>query len=71
MGSPRAAGALSSRENEVLTLVAAGKTNRAIAGELFISEKTVARHLSNIFTKLRLSSRSEATAYAYKHGLVR
>ena len=71
LGSPRAAGALSPRENEVLTLVAAGKSNRAIWGELFISEKTVARHVSNIFTKLRLSSRSEATAYAYKHGLVR
>jgi DNA-binding CsgD family transcriptional regulator len=71
LGSPRAAGALSPRENEVLTLVAAGKSNRAIAGELFISEKTVARHVSNIFTKLRLSSRSEATAYAYKHGFVR
>ena len=71
LGSPRAAGPLSPRENEVLTLVAAGKSNRAIAGELFISEKTVARHVSNIFTKLRLSSRAEATAYAYKHGLVR
>jgi DNA-binding NarL/FixJ family response regulator len=55
----------------VLTLVAAGKTNRAIATELFISEKTVARHVSNIFTKLGLSSRAEATAYAYKHGLAR
>ena len=62
---------LSPRENDVLNLVAAGKTNRAIAGELFISEKTVARHMSNIFTKLQLSSRAEATAYAYKHGLVR
>ena len=54
----------------MLTLVAAGKTNRAIAAELFISEKTVARHVSNIFTKLGLSSRAEATAYAYRHGLV-
>jgi DNA-binding NarL/FixJ family response regulator len=62
---------LSRRESEVLTLVAGGKTNRAVAAELFISEKTVARHVSNIFKKLRLSSRSEATAYAYKHGLVR
>ena len=62
---------LSRRESEVLTLVAAGKTNRAIAEELFISEKTVARHVSNIFTKLGVSSRAEATAYAYKHGLVR
>jgi DNA-binding NarL/FixJ family response regulator len=64
-------GGLSRRENEVLTLVAAGRTNRAIAGELVISEKTVARHVSNIFTKLGLSSRSGATAYAYRHGLVR
>ena len=64
-------GGLSRRESEVLTLVAAGKSNRMIAAELFISEKTVARHVSNIFTKLRLSSRAEATAYAFKHGLVR
>ena len=69
-GSSRPGG-LSRRESEVITLVAAGKTNRAIAAELFISEKTVARHVSNIFTKLRLSSRAEATAYAFKHGLVR
>jgi DNA-binding CsgD family transcriptional regulator len=69
-GSPRPGG-LSRRESEVLTLVAAGKTNRAIATELFISEKTVARHVSNIFTKLGLSSRAEATAYAYRHGLAR
>ena len=71
LGAPRGAGALSPRENEVLVLVAAGKSNRAIAGDLFISEKTVARHVSNIFTKLRLSSRAEATAHAYRHGLVR
>jgi DNA-binding CsgD family transcriptional regulator len=69
--SPRPAGPLTRREGHVLTLVAAGKTNRAIATELFISEKTVARHLSNIFTKLGLSSRTQATAYAYRHGLVR
>ena len=69
-GSPRPGG-LSRREHEVLTLVAMGKTNRAIATELFISEKTVARHVSNIFTKLGLSSRAEATAYAYRHGLAR
>ncbi|HET6684489.1 MAG TPA: LuxR C-terminal-related transcriptional regulator [Gaiella sp.] len=68
--SPRPGG-LSPRESEVLGLVAKGKTNRAIAGELFISEKTVARHVSNIFAKLSLSSRAEATAYAYKHGLAR
>jgi DNA-binding NarL/FixJ family response regulator len=55
---------------EVLRLVATGKTNRAIADELVISEKTVARHVSNIFKKLRISSRSAATAYAYEHDLV-
>ena len=63
-------GGLTPRELEVLRLVASGKSNRAIAGELVISEKTVARHVANIFTKLDLSSRSAATAYAYEHGLV-
>jgi DNA-binding CsgD family transcriptional regulator len=66
----RASGGLTAREVEVLRLVAAGKTNRSIATELFLSEKTVARHLSNIFTKLGLSSRAAATAYAYEHDLV-
>ena len=61
---------LTSREREVLALIATGKTNRAIADKLFISEKTVARHISNIFNKLDLSSRSAATAYAYQHRLV-
>ncbi|HEX5588177.1 MAG TPA: LuxR C-terminal-related transcriptional regulator, partial [Acidimicrobiia bacterium] len=46
-----------------------GKTNRAIAEELFISERTVATHVSHIFTKLGVSSRSAATAYAYAHDL--
>jgi DNA-binding NarL/FixJ family response regulator len=54
----------------VLRLIATGATNRAIAGRLNISEKTVARHVSNIFTKLDLSSRAAATAYAYEHGLI-
>ena len=66
----RPAGPLTAREVEVIRLVAGGKTNRAIAADLVISEKTVARHLANIFTKLDLSSRSAATAYAYEHGLV-
>ena len=66
----RPAGPLTAREVEVIRLVASGKTNRAIAAELVISEKTVARHLANIFTKLDLPSRSAATAYAYEHGLV-
>ncbi len=63
-------GGLTAREIEVLRLIASGKTNRAIAGELVLSEKTVARHVSNIFTKLDLSSRAAATAYAYEHDLV-
>jgi DNA-binding CsgD family transcriptional regulator len=63
-------GPLTAREIEVIALVATGKTNRAIAKELFISEKTVARHISNIFGKLDVSSRAAATAYAYEHKLV-
>jgi DNA-binding NarL/FixJ family response regulator len=62
-------GGLSTRETQVLRLVATGKTNRAIADELGISEKTVARHISNIFVKLNLSSRAAATAYAFQHDL--
>jgi len=50
-------------------MLAAGKTNRTIAAELGISERTVDRHVSNIFTKLDVSTRSAATAYAYEHGL--
>jgi len=67
---PVPAGGLTARELQVLRLVAGGRTNRAIADELAISEKTVARHVSNIFTKLDLPSRSAATAYAFRHGLV-
>jgi DNA-binding CsgD family transcriptional regulator len=69
-GVTKEQGGLSAREVEVLRLMAAGKTNRAIAGELVLSEKTVARHVSNIFAKLGLSSRASATAYAYEHDLV-
>ena len=64
-----ASGGLTGREMQVLELIATGKTNRQIAEALFISEKTVARHISNIFTKLAVSSRAAATAYAYRHGL--
>jgi DNA-binding NarL/FixJ family response regulator len=64
------AAGLSPREVQVLRLIATGKTNRAIAAELFISERTVERHVSNIFVKLDLSSRAAATAYAYEHQLV-
>jgi DNA-binding CsgD family transcriptional regulator len=64
------AGVLSERELQVLRLVAAGKTNRAIAEELFISEKTVARHVSNIFDKVGVSSRTGATAWAFHQHLI-
>jgi DNA-binding NarL/FixJ family response regulator len=63
-------GPLSEREVQVLRLLAAGKTNRAIADDLFISEKTVARHMSNIFGKLGVSSRTGATAWAFRHNLI-
>ncbi|MDV7356555.1 response regulator transcription factor [Rhodococcus oxybenzonivorans] len=70
VGIESSASPLTPRELNVLRLVAAGKTNRAVAEDLFLSEKTVARHLSNIFLKLGISSRSAATAYAYEHRLV-
>jgi DNA-binding NarL/FixJ family response regulator len=60
---------LSPRELEVLRLLATGATNRSIADQLLLSEKTVARHVSNIFNKLEVPSRAAATAYAYEHGL--
>lgn len=69
-GATTAVGGLTAREIEVLRLVSAGKTNRAIAANLVISDKTVARHMSNIFNKLGVSSRAAATAYAYEHDLI-
>lgn len=69
-GTSRAIHGLTEREVEVLRLVAAGKGNREIAGELVISEHTVARHVQNIFAKLGVSSRSAATAFAFEHDLV-
>lgn len=70
-GRPKAStpGGLTPREVDVLRLVATGASNREIADRLVISEKTVARHLSNIFTKLGVPSRAAATAYAYQHEL--
>jgi DNA-binding NarL/FixJ family response regulator len=67
---PAVPGGLTTREAEVLALVAAGKSNREVAAALVVSEKTVARHLSNIFNKLGVSSRTAATAFAFEHGLV-
>lgn len=61
---------LTAREAEVLRLVASGRSNAQIAADLVLSEKTVARHLSNIFTKLDVRSRTAATAFAFEHGMV-
>ena len=66
---PSAPAGLTPREVHVLRLVATGATNRDVADQLVISEKTVARHLSNIFTKLGVTSRAAATAYAFRHHL--
>ena len=67
---PRRVHGLTPRELQVLGLVATGKTNKAIATELFLSERTVERHVSNIFNKLDVPSRAAATAYAYEHKLI-
>jgi len=61
---------LSERELQVLRLLATGRTNRSIASELFLSEKTVDRHVSNLFGKLGVSTRAAATAFAYEHDLL-
>jgi DNA-binding NarL/FixJ family response regulator len=61
---------LSRRELEVLRLVARGKTNRAIAAELCLSQRTIDRHVSNIFSKIDVASRAAATAFAYQNDLV-
>jgi DNA-binding NarL/FixJ family response regulator len=68
--APGGRGSLTAREIEVLRLIATGRTNRAIAQRLGISEKTVARHVSNMFTKLGLATRAAATAYAFQHDLL-
>jgi ATP/maltotriose-dependent transcriptional regulator MalT len=71
LGTPPARpGGLTAREVEVLRLVADGRTNRDIATELVISERTVDRHVSNVFSKLGVSSRTAATTYAHEHGLL-
>lgn len=67
---PGASCALTARELQVLRRIAAGETNKSTAAALVLSERTVERHVSNIFTKLRVSSRAAATAYAYEHHLV-
>jgi DNA-binding NarL/FixJ family response regulator len=61
---------LTARELEVLRLIAAGSTNKAIATALRLSERTIDRHVSNILVKLQVPSRTAATAHAYAHGLL-
>jgi DNA-binding NarL/FixJ family response regulator len=61
---------LTARELEVLRLIAGGQTNKAIAADLVLSERTIERHVSNIFAKLGVSTRAAATAFAYEHQLV-
>jgi DNA-binding NarL/FixJ family response regulator len=60
---------LTEREQEVLSLIAGGLSNREIAHKMFISEKTVKTHVSNILGKLQLEDRTQAAIYALKHGL--
>jgi DNA-binding NarL/FixJ family response regulator len=69
-GSSAATHGLTTRELEVLRLVARGKSNHAIAADLFVSDHTIRRHLQNIFRKLGVSSRAAATAFAFQHDLV-
>lgn len=69
LGGVELPGGLSARQVQVLRCVCLGDSNRQIAASLTISEKTVARHLSNIFVKLDVSSRTEAAAVAFRHGL--
>jgi len=61
---------LSERETEVLKLIAGGKSNREIAEQLFVSARTVERHIANIYGKIEVHSRTQATAYAFGHRLV-
>jgi DNA-binding CsgD family transcriptional regulator len=70
LGRSAVPGGLSPRELEVLRLVAAGRSNAEIAAELVIAEKTVARHLSNMFVKLDVGSRTAAAAFAFEHRLL-
>jgi DNA-binding NarL/FixJ family response regulator len=61
---------LTERELQVLRMIATGQTNKSVARELSLSEKTIDRHVSNIFVKTNVSSRAAATAFAYERGLI-
>jgi DNA-binding NarL/FixJ family response regulator len=60
---------LTAREREVLRLIAAGHTNREIAGALTLSVRTVERHINNLYAKIHARGKADATAYAFRHGL--
>ena len=62
--------ALTTREAEVLCLIAGGRSNQQIAGELGITVNTVERHIANLYRKLQIRSRAQATAYALQHGFI-
>ena len=68
--APRRLDVLTDREREVLALMANGRSNGGIASDLLVSEGAVEKHVANIFTKLDVTSRAAATAYAYEHDLV-
>jgi DNA-binding NarL/FixJ family response regulator len=71
--APRPSGlpdGLTAREGEVLALIAAGRSNQEIAGELFVSEATVKTHINNLFAKAALRDRAQAVRYAYRNGIV-
>lgn len=68
--APELPDGLTRRESEVLRLIAAGRSNTEIAGELFISEATVKTHINNLFAKAGLRDRAQAVTYAFRHGLV-
>jgi DNA-binding NarL/FixJ family response regulator len=68
--SPVSRSPLTARELHVLGLVSTGRTNKQIAAELSVSERTIDRHVTNILTKLDVRSRTAATAYAYDHKLL-
>jgi DNA-binding NarL/FixJ family response regulator len=71
VSAARSAHGLTQREAQVLRLVADGRTNHMIATELLLSERTVQRHVSNIFAKLGVHSRTQAATFALEHDLVR
>ncbi len=68
-GQSQSEGALTEREIEILQMVAQGRTNQQIADELFLSERTVRTHITNILAKLRLDNRTQAALYALREGI--